>query len=105
MRLGKRNDAADTHIKIILNQERGVKPAPPQIKAPTPNRTPSPHSSSHDDEVEQLAQLEIVGSGAVEDVPNKTSAEIIRADLENRCSMMRVQNDDIQRALTTSSGT
>jgi hypothetical protein len=108
LRLGKRNDDADTHIKVILDRERGVKPAPPQIRAPSPDGSPSPDSSSDDDEVGERVQPATMGSGAVEDVLNKTKAETmaeIRADFENRCRMMRVQNDNIEKVLTTSSGT
>jgi hypothetical protein len=106
LRLGKWNNVADTHIKIILDHERGVKyaPPPPRIEAPSPDRTPPPDLSDEDDEVQQLA---IAGSDSAEDGPNNTEAEIIAeacADLENRCRIMRVQDDDIQRALITSSG-
>ena len=109
LRLGKRIDAADTHIRIILDHERGVKPAPPpQIEAPSPERAPSPDSNGDDDEVEQLAGSAIIDSDSVKNVPNKTDTEImmeLRADLEDRCRIMRVQNDNIQKALTVSSGT
>jgi len=109
LRLGKRNDAADTHIKIILDHEHGVKPALPQIEDPSSARAPSPDSSDDDDdEVKQLPQSAMIGSNPVKDVPNKSEAEImaeVRADLENRCRMMHVQNDHIQKALTTSSRT
>ena len=55
LRLGRRIDVADTHIKIILDHERGVKPAPPPIEAPSLDRAPSPYSSGDNDEMEQQA--------------------------------------------------
>jgi hypothetical protein len=106
LRLGKRDDAADTHINIILDQERGVKLAPPPITAPSPQRSPTPDDSS-DDEVEQLVQTGKMGSDAVDDVPIKSEVEIMterRAVFENRCGIMRVQNEDIQKAVATCSG-
>src|ERR1700722_16719597 len=42
LRLGKRKDSANTHIKIILDQERGLKLVPPPIKEASPERAPSP---------------------------------------------------------------
>ena len=112
LRLGKQIDAADTHIEIVLDQERGLKPVPQRILEPSPVRPPSSNSSvddgEDDGEDEQLAQPEGMTSSAVEDVPTKPMAEImaeIRADFEDRCRTMRNQNDDIQKALTTSSGT
>ena len=112
LRLGKQIDAADTHIKIILDQEHGLKPVPQRIMEPSPVRPPSSNSSiddgEDDGEDEQLAQPEGMTSSAVEDVPTKPMAEImaeIRADFEDRCRTMRNQNDDIQKALTTASGT
>jgi len=102
LRLGRRTDIADTHIKIILDYERGVKPAPPP---PSPDRVPSPDYSSDDYNQVQLSK---VVPDSSKEIPRKTEAEIMmeaRADLENRCRMMRVQNDDIQKALTTSSRT
>jgi hypothetical protein len=102
LRLGRRTDIADTHIKIILDYERGVKPPPPP---PSPDRVPSPDYISDDgDKVQQLK----VGSDASKEFPRKTEAEImmeVRVDLENRCRMMRVQNDNIQKALIKSSRT
>ena len=109
LRLGKRNDAADTHIKIILDHERGVKPPPPpQIEAPSLNRAPSPNSSTDDDEVERLPGSAIIGSDPVQNVTHKAEAELsmeAHADLKNRCSIMRSQNDNIQKAIATASGT
>jgi hypothetical protein len=107
LRLGKRNDAADTHVKIILDHEHGIKPTPPQIQEPFPDRAPSPDSSGDDDESEQLARLAMMSSDVVENVPNKTQAEIMaekRADIEKRCTTMRVQNGDIVRDMATSTG-
>jgi hypothetical protein len=101
LRLGRRTDAADTHIKIILDYERGVKPPPPQAP-PSPDRVPSPdHSIDDDNEVTQL----MIEPDSVNDVPRKSEVEImmeVRADLENRCRMMRVQNENIRKAISTS---
>ena len=66
-RLGKRKDSADTHIKIILDQERGLKPILPPIKEASPERAPSPDDSS-DNEVVQPVSL---GSDAVGNGPTK----------------------------------
>jgi len=102
LRLGRQTDIADTHIKIILDYERGVKPAPPP---PSPDRVPSPDYSG--DDYNQVQSSKVVPDSSKE-IPRKTKAEIMmeaRADLENRCRMMCVQNDDIQKALTTSSRT
>ena len=38
LRLGKCKDSADMHIKIILDQERGLKPVPPPIKEASPEQ-------------------------------------------------------------------
>jgi hypothetical protein len=106
LRLGKRNDSADTHIKIILDHERRVKPAPPQIEAPPPDKEPSPYYDS-DEEVKRLYGPVVTGSDLAGNVPNETKAETmeeLRMDIENRCRIMRVQNDDIEKALATSSG-
>lgn len=112
LRLGKRIDAADTHVKIILDQERGIKPAPPQIKAPSPDRAPWSDISSDgnsEDDVEVLVPSRIMSSEAAdEDVPIKTETEIMaerRAKLEKRCEIMRVENDKIQNAIRISPGT
>ena len=87
-----------------------MKPVPQRIMEPSPVRPPSSNSSiddgEDDGEDEQLAQPEEMTSSVVEDVPNKPMAEImaeIRADFEDRCRMMRNQNDDIQKVLTTAS--
>ena len=48
----------------------------------------------------------MIGDDSVECVPKRTGAEIraeIRADLDERCRIMRVQNNNIQKALSTSS--
>jgi hypothetical protein len=106
LRLGKRNDSADTHVKLILDHERGVKPAPPQIEAPPPNKEPSPYYDS-DEEVKRLYSPVVTGSNSAGNVPNETKAETmeeLRTDIDNRCRIMRVQNDDIEKALATSSG-
>lgn len=106
LRMGKRNDTADTHIKIILDHERGTKPAPPPTKVPSPERAPSPDASS-DGEVEGLVQQSArMDSDAIDD-PTKSEAEImeeLRAVLGHRCVKMRVQNEDIQKAVATCSG-
>jgi hypothetical protein len=95
LRLGKWIDAANTHIKIILDQEHGLKPVPQQIKKPSPIRPPSSNSSVDDDEVEQLAQPKGMTSSAVEDVPNTPMAEIMaerHVDFEDRCRMLWNEN-------------
>ena len=73
-----------------------------------PSSNSSIDDGEDDGEDEQLAQPEEMTSSAVEDVPNKPMAEImaeIHVDFEDRCRTMRNQNDDIQKALTTTSGT
>ena len=106
LRLGKWNNSADTHIKIILDHERGVKPTPPQIEAPPPDREPLPYYDS-DEEVQQLDSPMVTGSNSARNIPNKTEAEIVeelRMDIENRCRIMHIQNDNIEKVLATSSG-
>jgi hypothetical protein len=49
----------------------------------------------------------MMSSDAVENVPNKTQAEIMaekHADIEKRCTTMHVQNGDIVRDMATSTG-
>jgi hypothetical protein len=106
LRLGKRKDAADTHIKIILDQERGLRPALPPTKEPSPERAPSPDDTS-DNEADQLVQPVIMGSETVGNDPTQTEAEIMaerKAVFANRCRIMRVKIEDIQKAVATCSG-
>jgi hypothetical protein len=105
LRLGRQIDAADTHIKIILDQEHGVKPAQPPINPPTNDRVQSPNISddSDEDEAEGQVQSMIVGSDTVEAAPTKTEADImeeLHAHLEHHCRIMSVKNDDIQNEIT-----
>jgi hypothetical protein len=113
LRLGKRIDAADTHIKIILDYEHGVKPAQPLIKPPTPDRAQSPNISdditddSDEDEAEGQVRSMIVGSDPAEAALTKTEADImeeLRADLEHCCRIMSEKNNDIKNEITQSHG-
>ena len=103
LRLGKRKDSADTHIKIILDQERGLKPIPPPIKEASPERAPSPDDSSDNEEVEPVS----LGSDVVCNGPTKTEAAVMaerRALFENRSGIMRMKVEEIQKAVATCSG-
>ena len=102
LRLEKRNDSANTHMKIILDQERGLKLVPPPIKEGSPKRAPSPDDSS-DNEVEQLVQTVILGSDAVGNDLTKTEAERL-AVFENHCGIMYMKVEEIQKAVATCSG-
>ena len=106
LRLGRWINAINTHIRIILDDECGVKPASLQIEAPSLHREMLPDSSDDDDEVEELAQLAMISSDSVKNILNKIEAEImaeVHADLDNCCKMIHVQSNNIQKALTTSS--
>ena len=100
LRLGKRKDTADTHIKIILDQERGSRPALPPIKEPSPERAPSPDDIS-DAETEQSVEQVVTGS-------DTAGEEAIMAErqsvFENRCRVMREKVEDIQKEVAISSG-
>ena len=103
LRLGKHKDSADMHIKIILDQERGLKPIPPPIKEASPERAPSPDDSSDNEAVEPVS----LGSDVVGNGPTKTEAAVMaerRALFENHSGIMRMKIEEIQKAVATCSG-
>jgi len=76
LRLGESGTIlADTHVKLILDHERGVKPAPPQIEAPPPNKEPSPYYDSDERGLKRLYSPVVTGSNSAGNVPNETKAE------------------------------
>ena len=103
LRLGKWKDSANTHIKIMLDQERGLKPVPPPIKEASPERAPSPDDSSDNEAVQPVS----LGSDVVHNDPTKTEAALMaerHAVLENRSGIMRMKVEEIQKAVATCSG-
>ena len=102
-RLGKRKDSADTHIKIILDQERGLKPILPPIKEASPERAPSPDDSSDNEAVQPVS----LGSDAVGNGPTKPETAVMAercALFENRSGIMHMKVEEIQKAVATCSG-
>ena len=106
LQLGKRKDIADTHIKIILDQERGSRPALPPINEPSPDRAPSPDDIS-DADTEQLVQQAVMEYDTVDNSRGK-SEEAMMAESQsvfgNRCRVMREKVQDIQKEVAISSG-
>ena len=103
LRLGKRKDSADMHIKIILDQERGVEPVPPPIKKASPKRAPSPDDSSDNEAVQPVS----LGSDAVGNDPTTTETAVIAergAVFENCSGMMRMKVEEIQKVVAMCSG-
>ena len=106
LRLGKRKDIADTHIKIILDQERGSRPALPPIKEPSPEKAPSPDDIS-DAETEQSVEQVVMGSNTADNSRRKSEKAIMaerESVFENRCRVMREKVEDIQKEVAISSG-